>query len=70
MSVPKLDLILERVSPGHGVENFHFWACRGTGRGCKRNLAREKKKHCDDCVSTHVGETIGDLHDRMKRGDA
>lgn len=67
---PKLDLILERIGPGRGVENFHIWACRGEGRGCKRNELRRKKAHCDDCVMTRNEETIAALMERMNRGDA
>ena len=67
-----LMMIMERVRPGHGVDCFRLWACRGAGRGCKRNLFRRRKVHCEDCVETRDGrdsETLGQLLERMVRGD-
>ena len=52
------DLAVERVGPGPGAANFAMWACRGTGKGCKRNLTRESRKHCDDCLLMRNEETL------------
>lgn len=63
----KLELILERVSATHA----QLWACRGSGKGCKRNGYREKKKHCEDCkgpLPDHM--TIGEVAESLKKGDA
>lgn len=65
-----LEMIMERVGAGAGTENFAMWACRGAGRGCKRNATRARKKHCDDCVAARNDETLEQLLARMKRGDA
>jgi hypothetical protein len=62
--IPHLTLIMEVID---GVP--HGWACRGEGRGCKRNITRRKAKHCEDCLETRNDETIGDVLDRLKRGD-
>ena len=65
-AVPKLDMILHRKRDG----NFGLWACRGEGRGCKRNRYR-KSIPCDDCVGPlPEQETIEHLLDRLRRGDA
>jgi len=66
-----LKLIMERVGHhGRASNSFVMWACRGEGRGCKRNLHRSDAKHCEDCVRADENETVGDLHNRLKRGDA
>lgn len=70
MSDSALKMILERIGPGSGPENFQMWACRGEGRGCKRNTHRNAAKHCEDCFLPDENETLGDLQKRLKRGDA
>lgn len=65
-----IKMILERIGPGADAENFRLWACRGAGRGCKRNLDRRDSKPCDDCVLPDENETLGDLKKRLDRGDA
>ena len=67
---PQMQFILERVKPGNADDCFALWACRGEGKGCNRNRYRSQKIHCDDCVATDPSETLGDLQDRMARGNA
>lgn len=67
MSERKLDLILDR-SP-EGV--FSMFACRGEGKGCKRNSHRESKVRCDDCVGPLAPEmTLEEVEQRLARGEA
>lgn len=62
-----LKMIMEKGSDGV----CRLWACRGAGKGCKRNLTRVKTVHCEDCVAAHdPEETLEHLAARMKRGDA
>lgn len=70
LQLENLKLIMERVGNGNTVHDFAMWACRGEGRGCKRNQTRAKSKHCEDCLPTKNSETLGDVLDRLKRGDA
>lgn len=67
---PKVEFIMERVGPGNTVHDFAMWACRGEGRGCKRNKHRTKAKHCEDCLPTNDNDTVGEIAERLKRGDA
>ncbi len=63
---PQLKMILYRDGDG----KMKLWACRGAGKGCKRNRYR-KAVPCDDCVPAHDGnETIEQLQARIARGDA
>jgi hypothetical protein len=62
-----LKMIMEKDTDGDG----HLWACRGAGKGCKRNLTRAKTKHCEDCVAaSDPNETLEHLIARLKRGDS
>lgn len=66
-----LEFIMEKVGPGSDASDFALYACRGIGRGCKRNTTREKKVHCDDCVlADDPNETLEHFKARMERGDA
>lgn len=66
-----LEFILEKVGPGNDESDFRLFACRGKGRGCRRNSHREKKTHCDDCVpADDPNETLEAFKTRMQRGDA
>lgn len=68
---PDINFIMERVGSGNDVSDFRLFACRGAGRGCKRNLHRSKAKHCDDCVpADDPNETLQAFKARMQRGDA
>lgn len=67
MTIPRLDLILHRDRDG----KLKLWACRGAGKGCGRNRYRSRKAPCDDCVPAHdEEETVGELIERVARGDA
>lgn len=67
----ELKLILERIAPGSEITCFKLWACRGEGKGCKRNEFRERKKHCENCVDTNNEENPRRIiQERLKRGDA
>lgn len=67
MTEAKLDMILHRDVDG----KLKLWACRGAGKGCKRNETRRNKAPCDDCLPAHdENETLGDLVKRLERGDA
>ncbi len=65
-----IEFILERIKQGDTVDCFQMWACRGEGKGCKRNRHREKSKHCEDCILPDENETLENLKARLKRGDA
>lgn len=61
-----LRLMLD-VNPEDGARRMY--ACRGVGKGCKRNLLRDPKsqKICADCVLARDEETIGELQERLAR---
>ncbi len=62
-----LQMILHREPDNQ----FKLYACRGAGRGCERNKFRNAKKPCDDCVKCDdESETLGQLQERLKKGDA
>jgi hypothetical protein len=68
---PDVVFILEKVGPGRSEADFALFACRGAGRGCKRNLHRKNLKHCADCLAAdNPEETIGDFKARLERGDS
>ena len=51
-------------------QQLRLWACRGNGRGCKRNRYR-KSVPCDDCfgpLPEHL--TLAEVEERLQRGDA
>jgi hypothetical protein len=63
----KLEMILHRNADGE----FEVHACRGTGKGCKRNGYREKKTPCEDCWGPlDESMTLGEVQDRLAKGDA
>lgn len=67
MSDAKLSMIMARDTHG----KLKLWACRGVGKGCTRNKYRASKAPCDDCVPAHdENETLGQLVERLARGDA
>lgn len=68
--IDKMEFILERVAPGRLPSCFKMYACRGEGKGCKRNSFRDKKIHCDDCLETNDAQTLGEIQELIKRGDA
>jgi hypothetical protein len=64
---PQIDMILHR----DGTGKFQLWACRGAGKGCDRNRYRKSKAPCPDCYGPLPPEmTIGEVHDRISKGDA
>lgn len=67
---PPLLVIMEKVGAGRSPENFKLWVCRGEGRGCKRNRYRTTKKHCEDCYEPAETDTIEQVMQKMKRGNA
>lgn len=67
---PQLSLILARdqQSPRH---DLRLWACRGEGKGCKRNRYRTAKAPCDDCFGPlDPNMTVADVIKRLEQGDA
>jgi hypothetical protein len=63
----KIEMILHRDHAGE----LRLWACRGEGKGCKRNTLRRTKKPCDDCWGPlDESLTVGEVYDRLKTGDA
>lgn len=63
----KLELILTKDGRGQ----HRLYACRGTGKGCKRNGHREKKTPCADCWGPlDENMTLGEVQERLKKGDA
>jgi hypothetical protein len=63
---PDIEMILAKDSGG----TFRLYACRGAGRGCPRNEYRTAKKPCEDCVLAIESETLGELQERLAKGDA
>ena len=64
---PELNTILAKDAEGE----FRLWACRGAGKGCRRNKYRAQQKPCDDCFGPLDEQlTLGQVLDLMKRGDA
>jgi hypothetical protein len=63
-----LRLILE----GDGKTGLtHAWACRGDGKGCKRNTFRKRSTHCDDCMGPLPPDmTLEQVRARLDHGDA
>jgi len=61
-------MILERVGPGNRPDAFLMWACRGARKGCPKKL--KKRKHCPDCILPDQNDTLGEVLDRINRGDA
>lgn len=64
-----LSLILYRKPDGA----FGLWACRGAGKGCKRNSYRKdvSRKPCEDCVGPLPENlTLEQVQERLSRGDA
>ncbi len=65
---PDLELIMVK-NPAAKL-GYDLLACRGEGKGCKRNKFREAKAGCEDCVLADPKETMGELQARLKKGDA
>lgn len=68
---PQLHMLLYKRRNGQ----FALAACRGKNKGCEkliRESERKKlKKPCPDCVlADNMQETVGELMDRIERGDA
>ncbi len=65
-STAQLKMILARDATGA----FRLRACRGEGKGCKRNRYR-KSVPCVDCVGPLPETmTLGEVHEKLMRGDA
>ena len=68
---PKLHLILYKRRNGQ----WAMAACRGANKGCEKTIRdseRNKlKRPCPDCVpADNPNETVGELYERIQRGDA
>jgi hypothetical protein len=62
-----LNTILAKDADG----KFCLWACRGEGKGCARNKYRRQQTPCGDCVGPlDETMTLGEVQDRLQRGDA
>lgn len=61
-------MILEYVGPGKGPDAYQMWACRGEKKGCRKK--QRKSKHCADCFLPDENSTLGEVVDRIERGDA
>lgn len=60
-------IILDRNSRGE----IQGWACRGEGKGCKRNTNRAVQKPCVDCYGPlDPRMTMGEVLHRLRQGDA
>ena len=67
MEDPKLDLILADDQAG----KKRLWACRGEGKGCKRNKFRTSKAPCIDCMGPLDEKlTLEQVVEKLKQGDA
>ena len=67
MKSSQLQTILAKDSTG----KFCLFACRGEGKGCARNKYRRAAKPCDDCLGPLDEQmTLGEVQDRLARGDA
>lgn len=68
---PELHMLLYKRRNGQ----FALAACRGRNKGCEKLIRaserKKLKKPCDECVLADNGnETVGELLDRVRRGDA
>jgi hypothetical protein len=60
-----LKLILARQG-----QVLRLWACRGNGRGCRRNRHR-KGVPCEDCFGPLPEKlALAEVEERLQRGDA
>ena len=67
MTEKKLEMILHKGADG----KFSMYACRGAGKGCKRNVTRLRKTPCEDCWGPlDESMTVGEVHERLNKGDA
>jgi hypothetical protein len=67
VDAPKLDLILARDR----ANKFALWACRGAGKGCKRNSHRARSVPCEDCFGPLPEQlTLAEVIQRIEKGDA
>lgn len=63
---PTLSLIIDRDAK----RELRMWACRGQGKGCKRNEHRTSRTHCDDCFGPLADDmTLEQVVQRLKDGD-
>jgi hypothetical protein len=63
----ELITILYRLPSG----KFVLWACRGEGKGCKRNRYRSSQKPCGDCLGPLPENwTLQQVIEHLNRGDA
>lgn len=52
-------------------DSLQAWACRGNGKGCRRNRFRKQSKHCDDCFGPLSPDmTLEQVKARLGQGDA
>lgn len=66
-----LTLILEGEMHLGRTDLLQAWACRGVGKGCKRNTFRKTKKHCADCFGPlDPGLSLAQVKRMLDRGDA
>lgn len=59
--------ILERVKPGGRPRCFQMWFCRDKGAHCVKQ--RRISKHCNECILGKPNETLGEIADRIERGE-
>lgn len=63
----RLELILQRDNDG----KLKLWACRGGGKGCKRNKYRQSRTACPDCFGPLPDNmTLGEVQNKLAKGDA
>lgn len=61
------DLELILVKDG---KDFSLYACRGEGKGCKRNRYRISKKQCEDCKGPLPEDmTLEQVQRELAKGD-
>lgn len=62
---------LQLVMANDERNRLQLWACRGEGKGCKRNKYRTTKKPCDDCVGPLPRNmTLEQVQKKLEQGDA
>jgi hypothetical protein len=70
MSTKKLDATLHKEPDG----TFSLYFCRGEGKCTRTEYERQKmsrqKRKCPDCVKGNDNETLGELAERLERGDS
>jgi hypothetical protein len=63
----RLNLIMDRDA----ANELRLWACRGDGKGCRRNSFRSIKRACENCLGPlPENMTLAEVQKQLERADA